>query len=95
MALRLLPVTEGDVRAMLGELSVMRLLDGFRGAAACDVDALVAAVCALGAFYLDRRIWLSDLEINPLMVREKGAGVAAVELRAVPRDAAESGRNGS
>ena len=94
VALRLLPVTEGDVRAMLGELRVMRLLDGFRGAAACDVDALVAAVCALGAFYLDHRIWLADLEINPLMGREKGAGVSAVDLRAVPRDAAESGRNG-
>ena len=85
VALRLLPVTEGDVRAMLGELRVMRLLTGFRGAAACDVDALVAAVCALGAFYLDHRVWLADLEINPLMVREKGQGVSAVDIRAVPR----------
>jgi len=85
VALRLLPVTEGDVRAMLGELRVMRLLVGFRGAAPSDVDALVAAVCALGAFYLDHRIWLADLEINPLMVREKGKGVSAVDIRAVPR----------
>jgi acyl-CoA synthetase (NDP forming) len=85
VALRLLPVTEDDVRAMLIDLRVRRLLDGFRGAKPADVDALVRTVCAVGAFYLDHRTWLADLEINPLMVRGAGGGVAAVDIRAVPR----------
>jgi len=86
VALRLLPVTQDDVRAMLDGLKVKRLLDGFRGGKPADVDALVHAVCAVGGFYLDHRTWLADLEINPLMVREAGGGVAAVDIRAVPRD---------
>ncbi|MEE8334055.1 MAG: acetate--CoA ligase family protein, partial [Alphaproteobacteria bacterium] len=85
VAIRLLPVTKGDVRAMLKELRVTDLLQGFRGGAACDVHALVDAVVALGDFYLDHREWLADIEINPLMVGPAGKGVRAVDIRAVPR----------
>lgn len=85
VAVRLLPVSEDDVRAMLGGLKSAALLDGYRGAPAADRDALVAAVVALGDFYLDHRHVLADLEINPLMVRPKGQGVCAVDIRAVAR----------
>jgi len=85
VALRLLPVTPGDVRAMLKELRVRELLNGFRGGAACDVHALIDAVVALGNFYLDHRQWLADIEINPLMVGPAGQGVRAVDIRAVAR----------
>ena len=83
VAFRLLPVTPEDVRAMLGELKVAKLLAGFRGKSAADVDALVNAVCGLSDFYLDHRHLLSDLEINPLIVRPKGHGVRAVDVRPV------------
>jgi len=85
VALRLLPVTPGDVRAMLKELRVSELLKGFRGSAACDIHALIDAVVALGDFYLDHRQWLADIEINPLMVGPAGQGVRAVDIRAIPR----------
>ena len=42
VAFRLLPVTPDDARAMIGELKVAKLLAGFRGKPAADVDALVA-----------------------------------------------------
>ena len=83
VAIRLLPVTGEDVRAMLGELKSAALLDGYRGAAAADKDALIEAVVALGDFYLDHRHVLADLEINPLMVRARGDGVCAVDIRTV------------
>ena len=41
VAFRLLPVTPEDARAMIGELKVAKLLAGFRGKPAADVDALV------------------------------------------------------
>jgi len=85
VAIRLLPVGPGDVRAMLKELRVKELLKGYRGGAACDVHALVDAVVALGDFYLDHRQWLADIEINPLMVGPAGHGVRAVDIRAVAR----------
>src|SRR5262245_12495619 len=83
IAVRLLPVTPDDARAMLAELKVAKLLAGFRGRPAADVDALVAAICGLSTFYLDHRHLLSDLEINPLIVRPKGEGVRAVDVRLV------------
>jgi acetyltransferase len=85
-AMRLLPVDEDDVAAMLGELKGRALLHGFRGAAAADVDALIKGVVGLGRIYLDHRHILSDLEVNPLIVREQGAGVSAVDVRPVRRN---------
>jgi acetyltransferase len=83
VAFRLLPVTPADARAMIGELKVAKLLAGFRGKPAGDVDALVQAICGLSDFYLEHRNLLSDLEINPLMVLAKGHGVRAVDVRPV------------
>ena len=81
IAVRLLPVTPDDARAMIGELKVAKLLAGFRGRPAADTDALVAAICGLSEFYLDHRTHLSDLEINPLIVLSNGQGVRAVDVR--------------
>jgi acyl-CoA synthetase (NDP forming) len=83
VAFRLLPVTPEEVRAMIAELKVAKLLAGFRGRPAADVDALVQAICGLSDFYLDHRHLLSDLEINPLIVLSKGSGVRAVDVRPV------------
>ena len=86
VALRLLPVTADDARAMIAELSLAKLLKGYRGAKPGDEDALVGAITGLGQFYLDHRPWLADLEINPLMVGEAGRGVRAVDVRVLRRD---------
>jgi acetyltransferase len=81
--MRLLPVTKDNVRAMIDELKGKKLLEGFRGAAPADMDALVSAVVGLGQVYLDHRHVLADLEVNPLIVRPEGRGVAAVDVRPV------------
>jgi acetyltransferase len=83
VTLRLLPVSAEDARAMIDELKIAKVLRGFRGKGAADIDALVAAICRLSDFYLDHRHLLSDLEINPLIVLAKGEGVRAVDVRAV------------
>jgi acetate---CoA ligase (ADP-forming) len=86
MALRMLPVTAGDVRAMINELKLKTLLRGFRGRPAADEAALVKAVMGLARFFLDHRERLLDLEVNPLIVRRKGDGAVAVDIRPVWRD---------
>ena len=72
-ALRLLPVTEDDVAAMIDGLKLNKLLAGYRGRPAADRAALEATVLALAQFYLDHRARIEDIEINPLMVRAEGA----------------------
>ena len=86
ISLRLAPVDEGEVRAMLSELRGAKALDGFRGQAPRDVDALVKAIIGVCDFYLDNRSWLAEIEINPLMVLADGNGVRAVDVRPIRRD---------
>ena len=83
VSLRLIPVDEPEVRAMLSELRGSKILDGFRGQPAPDVDAFVENVMALCGFFLDHREVLSEIEINPLMVLERGKGVRAIDIRPV------------
>jgi acetyltransferase len=85
VSVRLLPVSKNDIRDMLGELKISTLLDGFRGGGPTDKDALIAGIKGLADFFLDHRTWLADIEINPLMVRPKGKGICAVDIRAVTR----------
>ena len=83
-ALRLLPLAAGDIAAMVDGLALAKLVAGFRGRPPLDRGALEAAALALGRFFLDHRARLTDVEINPLMVRAEGA--VAVDVRAVWRE---------
>jgi acetyltransferase len=81
VACRLLPVGPQDARSMIGGLKVAKLLAGFRGRPAADLDALVTAICGLSDLYLDHRHLLSDIEVNPLIVLPDRKGVRAVDVR--------------
>lgn len=84
-AFRMLPVNAGVAGDILDELAVNTLLRGYRGGKPADRKALIDAICGLSKFFLDHRPWLADLEINPLIVRETGKGVRAVDIRPVAR----------
>lgn len=86
VSLRLAPVDETEVRSMLSELRGAKALDGFRGQAPRDVDALVTAITGLSDFYLQNRSWLGEIEVNPLIVLSEGKGVRAVDVRPIRRD---------
>ncbi len=83
IALRLLPVGEKEALAMLKELKGYPLLEGVRGQPRRDVPALVRALTGLSDLFVAYRSCLSDLEINPLIVREEGSGVVAVDVRII------------
>ena len=83
VAIRLLPVDEGEARRMLQELRGFKVLQGVRGQGPRDIDGLVKAMVGLSEIFAAQRNHLTDLEINPLMVRAQGRGVAAVDVRLV------------
>jgi succinyl-CoA synthetase beta subunit len=58
---------------MVRELRGFPLLEGVRGRAAADVDALVDVVMAVERFALDLADDVAELDINPLVVRPDGA----------------------
>jgi len=81
VAIRLLPVDELEARAMVRELRGYKVLEGVRGQGPRDIDALVKAMVGLSDIFAAHRNYLSDMEINPIMVRPQGQGAVAVDVR--------------
>lgn len=77
-ALRLAPITLADAQAMIAEVRGLKALAGFRGKPAGDLDALAQALVALSQI-ATRAPHVIEAEINPLIVREAGQGVIAVD----------------
>jgi len=86
VSLRLAPVNEVDAMEMLSELRGAKALEGFRGRSPRDVDALAQSIVGLSDFFIEHRTWLSEIEVNPVIVLEEGKGLRAVDVRPVRRD---------
>jgi acetyltransferase len=78
-SLRLPPLSRRDAREMIEETRVARLLAGFRGRPAADVEALVEALMRISQLAVDLRGQIAALDVNPLMVLPRGQGVRAVD----------------
>ncbi|QJW85162.1 acetate--CoA ligase family protein [Ramlibacter terrae] len=78
VAIRLAPVTVPEARAMIAETRISKLLAGWRGAPAADVEALARAISTMSACaeYSGER---HDIEVNPLRVLPEGRGVLALD----------------
>jgi acyl-CoA synthetase (NDP forming) len=63
-----LPVTEDDVREMIASLRLAPLLDGVRGAAPADIEALVRLAFAVGELGRSCGAALAELDLNPVVV---------------------------
>lgn len=77
----LLPVTERDLRAALGRLRSFALLTGYRGRAAADPDAVIAAIMSVQELVRRNADMLYEMEINPLICLPKGAVAADALIR--------------
>ncbi|MET3663287.1 acetate--CoA ligase family protein [Aquamicrobium ahrensii] len=81
-AVRLCPVGYDDALGMIRELKGYPLLRGDRGQASGDIEALaelVVAVSNLGHHRPD----ILELDLNPVMLLERGEGALAVDARAI------------
>ena len=85
VALRLCPIDESDAREMMAEVKGARLLEGFRGRPAADVDALAETLVQISYLGAQLEGSLAELDINPLMVLPVGQGVKAADAMAVFR----------
>jgi acyl-CoA synthetase (NDP forming) len=83
-SVRFAPVDHAEAREMLAETKAATLLAGVRGGRAFDLDAAAEAIVALSRLGEAARHTLASLEINPLIVRERGNGVVGVDLLVEP-----------
>lgn len=76
-ALRVLPVHREDVRRMLKGLRGFRLLNGFRGGAPADLDAVIDTILAVVDVAEALNDDIESIEINPLLI--DGSRVEALD----------------
>lgn len=85
ISVRVAPVTHREALDMIEETKGSRLLQGARGQAPCDVEALAHAIVSLSVLSTDLEEHLSEIDINPLMVFPKGNGVKAADALVILR----------
>ena len=81
---RLLPVDEDIALQMLRELKAYALLDGYRGKPCADVAAACRSIVAVGNALLAAPAHVAEIEVNPLLIKEDGQGVAVLDALILP-----------
>ena len=85
------PFDAARARTVVESIKGIKLLRGARGRPRGDVDALVDVVMKLQKLAVDLGDELSELDINPVMVRPEGRGVVAVDALVIPAAPAPAG----
>lgn len=75
----LAPFSHDDVQDALRRLRIAPLFDGVRGEPPLDTAAFCEAAVAVGRLMADPQAGIGQLDINPLMVRARGQGCAALD----------------
>jgi acyl-CoA synthetase (NDP forming) len=78
-SLRPAPVDLETAREMVAEVKALKALAGYRGKAAGDLEALAFAVVSLSQLAVMADPVVIEAEMNPVIVREAGQGVVAVD----------------
>ncbi len=80
VSFRIAPVTDVDAEEMIDEIKTSLLLKGFRNTPARDIGAIKEVITRISSLCMDFPE-IEEMDINPLMVLEKGEGAVAVDAR--------------
>jgi acetate---CoA ligase (ADP-forming) len=84
-AVQMAPVSEAQALAMLKSLKAFAVLNGARGRPRADLDAAARAVAALSRFAAAHAEAVSEIDINPLLLKAQGEGAVALDALLIPR----------
>lgn len=79
-SLRMAPVDHQTALDMLHETRAGALLGGVRGKAPLDIEAVAKSIVALSHLGAATQDVIASIEVNPLMVLERGQGVVGVDV---------------
>jgi acetyl coenzyme A synthetase (ADP forming)-like protein len=79
---RIAPFSRDEARAMLTEIRAVNLLRGVRGEPPADLEAIEDVLLRLSQLVIDFPE-IVEMDINPLIVFEKGRGAMSVDMRLV------------
>jgi acyl-CoA synthetase (NDP forming) len=80
VSFRIIPLTKDDAADMIRQVKAYRLLEGFRGQPAVDVDNLENLLLNISGF-IDENPEIKEMDINPLIAYSDGS--VAVDARIV------------
>ncbi len=85
VALAPVPLTASDARRLVTSLRGARLLHGYRGAPAADIEALVDLVVRLSQFAAAHAEHIAEIDLNPVIVHPQGQGASVVDALIIKR----------
>ncbi len=80
---RLTPLTDADARELISGLRAARLLDGYRGQPAADIDALADVLLRVSRL-ADDLPEVAELDLNPVLAMADGCLAVDARVRVVP-----------
>jgi acetyl coenzyme A synthetase (ADP forming)-like protein len=80
VSFRIAPVSVEDAKQMVTEINTYALLRGVRGQPGADIDAIVDTILRVSQMVTDFPE-IIEMDINPLMVLDKGKGAVAADVR--------------
>ena len=83
-AVQMAPVSETQAMAMLTSLKAFAVLNGARGRRRADLEAAARAIAALSRFAAAHADSVSEIDINPLLLKAEGEGAVALDALLVP-----------
>lgn len=84
VSFRLAPLWKSSASRMIREIKMFKALDGFRGAAKCDVAAVEDTLLRLSALVCNHPE-IAECDINPLIVHAEGKGCSVADSRIMLR----------
>ncbi len=82
VAFRLAPIGRNEARRMIRSIKAYKLFTGFRGKPAADTDILEKLMVSLSDMVINHPE-ISEMDINPLLVHEKGNGATVADCRMI------------
>jgi acyl-CoA synthetase (NDP forming) len=73
------PLNKEEAFDMIRQLKGFKLLNGYRGEAPCDVDALAEVMVKVSDYAYKYKDEIKELDLNPVFVYPEGKGVCAVD----------------
>ncbi len=80
ISFRIVPLSQEDAHEMLRETKTFPLLRGVRGEAEADIEAIEKSLLILSQMAVDFP-QIIEADINPLLARQRGEGVVAIDAR--------------
>lgn len=79
VTIRVLPIVEDDIRAMIRDIEGYRLIRGYRGEPPYDEEALVQVIGKMAHLFAEDPE-VTEFDLNPVIVYEEGIGVVDARI---------------